>query len=93
MSHNYELCDLCNNSFRDGNGCGLDEGLLCQNCYDDYKNIVNDKDSFDEFAKAYEEEHCDYCRKQVVGTIFPSHFASDRCESGRRNHCTCDICF
>jgi hypothetical protein len=24
---------------------------------------------------------------------FPSHQASDRCESGKRPHCTCDVCF
>ena len=23
----------------------------------------------------------------------PSHFASPACESGRRNHCSCDVCF
>jgi hypothetical protein len=23
----------------------------------------------------------------------PSHKASDRCESGKRSHCTCDTCF
>jgi hypothetical protein len=23
----------------------------------------------------------------------PAHFASRRCESGRRNHCTCDTCY
>ncbi len=23
----------------------------------------------------------------------PSHKAKDRCESGKRNHCTCDTCF
>ena len=23
----------------------------------------------------------------------PSHKPSDRCESGKRPHCTCDVCF
>lgn len=23
----------------------------------------------------------------------PSHYASDRCESGKYNHCSCDTCF
>lgn len=23
----------------------------------------------------------------------PSHAASERCESGKRNHCSCEICF
>ncbi len=24
---------------------------------------------------------------------FPSHYASDHCESGKHAHCTCDICW
>lgn len=26
-------------------------------------------------------------------SMLPSHSASSRCESGGRNHCTCDTCF
>lgn len=26
-------------------------------------------------------------------SFFPPHVPSDRCESGKRNHCTCGICF
>lgn len=26
-------------------------------------------------------------------TFYPRHKASDRCESGKRNHCSCDACF
>jgi len=33
--------------------------------------------------------HCDM-NAQSFG---PSHDASPRCESGKRNHCTCDTCF
>lgn len=38
---------------------------------------------------------CAYCeREKAAGnTFFPRHFASDRCESGKHNHCTCDTCF
>lgn len=32
------------------------------------------------------------CPSCASGTPVP-HFASVRCESGRRNHCTCDTCF
>jgi hypothetical protein len=24
---------------------------------------------------------------------FPRHFASDRCESNKRSHCSCDRCY
>lgn len=33
---------------------------------------------------------CDHYRND---DMMPSHTASDRCESGKRNHCTCDTCF
>lgn len=38
---------------------------------------------------------CSYCQRErtVHATFFPSHFASARCQSGQRNHCTCSICF
>lgn len=26
-------------------------------------------------------------------TFFPNHFASTSCESERRNHCTCPVCW
>ena len=30
----------------------------------------------------------------LLSNIFaPSHKASNRCESGKRPHCTCDVCF
>ncbi len=37
---------------------------------------------------------CAYCDAERNGSGFhPSHDASDRCESGKHNHCTCDTCF
>lgn len=38
---------------------------------------------------------CIYCdREQEVGNAFhPPHDASERCESGRNPHCSCDVCF
>jgi hypothetical protein len=38
------------------------------------------------------EPPCETCTK-YAGQMMPSHIASKRCESGRRNHCSCDICF
>jgi hypothetical protein len=36
---------------------------------------------------------CVTCSQYVAGEMMPWHDASPRCESGKRNHCTCDICF
>jgi hypothetical protein len=43
-------------------------------------------------AKRREIAACAYCQENK-GVMHPPHFASSRCESGKRNHCTCDICF
>lgn len=37
-------------------------------------------------------ESCALC-EQFARTGGPRHEASDRCESGRRPHCSCDACF
>jgi len=38
---------------------------------------------------------CKYCQdcKEKGETLMPPHFAKLRCESGGKEHCTCDICF
>lgn len=38
---------------------------------------------------------CDYCDGlRLTGSTFhPPHNASPGCQSGGRNHCTCDTCF
>jgi hypothetical protein len=36
---------------------------------------------------------CVTCSQRLPGEMMPPHDASDRCESGKRNHCSCDICF
>lgn len=37
---------------------------------------------------------CVTCSQYTPGDgMLPPHDASDRCESGKRNHCTCDTCF
>ena len=45
-------------------------------------------------SKAPEGE-CKYCDDMRArgATFFPSHDASRNCQSGGRNHCTCDTCF
>ena len=42
--------------------------------------------------KRHEVEGCPFCEK-FKGQMHPSHDASDRCESGKHDHCTCDVCF
>ena len=36
---------------------------------------------------------CTYCDRHRDEFMMPPHHASPRCESGKRNHCTCDLCF
>ena len=36
---------------------------------------------------------CPYCDRERDHPHHPYHDASARCESGRHNHCTCDLCF
>jgi hypothetical protein len=39
------------------------------------------------------EEGCPTCAELARGSFGPFHDPSPRCESGKRPHCTCDICF
>lgn len=36
---------------------------------------------------------CAYCDNWGDDPMMPRHAASERCESGKRPHCTCDTCF
>lgn len=36
---------------------------------------------------------CQFCDLHGDQGMMPSHTASDRCESGKRAHCTCSTCF
>lgn len=36
---------------------------------------------------------CCTCARKRPGDLCPPHDASARCESGKRPHCSCDICF
>lgn len=46
----------------------------------------------DEEKREQEIKNCKACQENK-GKFYPHHFASNSCESGKRNHCTCDICF
>lgn len=39
------------------------------------------------------DPECNYCISHYRTSISPNHYASLNCESGKHNHCTCDICF
>jgi hypothetical protein len=38
---------------------------------------------------------CTYCTSEAAigNSFFPYHYASGACQSGMRNHCTCDTCY
>lgn len=36
---------------------------------------------------------CTYCDAHRSDPMMPCHVASKNCESGKRNHCTCDTCY
>lgn len=41
------------------------------------------------------DPNCEKCKEfyRDPNAFSPSHKASERCESGKRPHCTCDTCF
>lgn len=43
-------------------------------------------------SRQLEENNCGYCRDNK-GKMHPPHNASSHCESGKKNHCSCDRCF
>lgn len=36
---------------------------------------------------------CSTCDQFRGETLKPPHMAASGCESGKRDHCTCDVCF
>lgn len=36
---------------------------------------------------------CAYCDAHRDDSMMPPHTASQSCESGKRPHCTCDVCY
>lgn len=48
----------------------------------------------DRMRRKYSDDHCLTCDDVRANNGFgPSHDASSRCESGKHEHCACDICF
>lgn len=41
----------------------------------------------------FTEKDCSFCDEHGSSPLMPSHTASPHCESGKKNHCTCDICY
>lgn len=60
-------------------------GLCGKRCRDHQDRVDHER----ECAKV----NCNYCIENRGQMMMPPHFASLRCESGKRNHCTCDVCF
>ena len=54
--------------------------------------ILKPEAQFRRLAAPGECVECDRYRAEGL-SMFPSHVASARCESGKRAHCTCDACF
>ena len=40
-----------------------------------------------------EPGECSYCDEHRNDSMMPSHTPSQFCLSGKRPHCTCDVCF
>ncbi|MEK6880048.1 MAG: hypothetical protein AABY22_10590 [Nanoarchaeota archaeon] len=54
------------------------------------------KSKFIIIRRKYWDENCKFCLEQDPlnsGVMFPPHEASESCESGKHEHCTCDVCF
>lgn len=79
----------------DDAGHGLCDGEYCRH---------SECDCWTRFERAVEEQlqqqivdACSYCQREKAerrGTSpMPNHFASPNCESGKRDHCTCDTCY
>jgi len=43
-------------------------------------------------VRTYHDPNCQFCRANH-GEMYPPHDASQNCESGKRAHCSCDVCF
>jgi len=57
-------------------------------------HLKNPGGECEDYADFYTPGCGDCDRYKAEGTRhFPPHTASDRCESGKKAHCACDVCF
>lgn len=63
--------------------------LFCDRCPDRYGPKVKAEIGI----RRLPEGCCRYCDEHCLDSMMPPHTPSARCESGKRPHCTCDICF
>lgn len=65
---------------------------------------MNDEETREQCIARWERQgfldpNCAACKeiyesdKMPYDIFAPRHKASDSCESGKQNHCTCDVCF
>jgi hypothetical protein len=67
--------------------------LYCGNCAEEGHLYTDPECPIRKTMKVTHDPTCTYCQQFKPGDMFPSHEASKRCQSGGRNHCTCDTCF
>ena len=60
-----------------------------------YPPIRTSEEKYPARRKTAAPGECAYCDSCLASgeTMFPSHDAYRGCESGKRNHCTCDMCW
>lgn len=74
--------------------------MLCGKCtarvdetYPDDKELTEDDVQHALHSRRRLVDSCSYCQDNKDDARMPPHDASDNCESGKRTHCTCDICY
>lgn len=60
--------------------------------FDHLLDVFHALQSIEQASRRSRVEGCQVCNEYPPDEG-PPHDASPRCESGRREHCTCDICF
>ena len=60
-----------------------------------YHGVMCTRVRHDNGTAALYVDGCAYCeREKASGQVhFPRHWASELCESGKRDHCTCGVCW
>lgn len=85
----------------------FDAGETCDKCEQKYEKVEDIKQVGDIFVhkvcprrnnptqRRQIDLDCSFCKEQMNNNnnFFPPHDPSPGCESGKREHCTCDTCF